>query len=315
MSHPTNWTVTESIRFLEKRDPDLPFFLMTSFVRPHPPFDAPSEYFDLYRNRELTPPAMGTWEDFSGKAQDYEGLYDSPYGTKNEKLNQDAMAGYYACITHMDHQIGRLLQALYREELLEDSILIFLSDHGELMFDHGLFRKVQPYQGSIRIPLIVRVGKNLFPGKSQVPVCRDLVEIRDIMPTILDSMKLPLPEEADGQSFFPSLFGEAGFDREYLHGEHSGGEISNHFIVTRTDKYIWYSQTGEEHYFRLDQDPGELHDFIHDPGCKDRISYLKGCLIEALKGREEGYTDGISLIPGKQPAVQLKKAWDKQEHL
>ncbi|GLC81032.1 arylsulfatase [Lacrimispora brassicae] len=311
MSHPTNWTVTESIRFLEKRDPDLPFFLMTSFVRPHPPLDAPSEYFDIYRNRELMPPAMGTWEDFSHKAKDYEGLYDSPYGTKNDKLKQDAMIGYYACITHMDHQIGRLLQALYREELLEDSILIFLSDHGELLFDHGLFRKVQPYQGSIRIPMIVRVGKNLFPGKSQVPVCRDLVEIRDIMPTILDSIKLPVPDEADGQSFFPSLFGESGFDREYLHGEHSGGEISNHFIVTPTDKYIWYSQTGQEHYFRLDQDPRELHDLIHDPGCKDRIACLRGRLIEVLKGREEGYTDGFSLIPGKKPVFQLKKVSDK----
>lgn len=55
---------------------------MTSFVRPHPPLDAPSEYFDIYRSRELAPPAMGTWEDFSHKAKDYEGLYDSPYGTK-----------------------------------------------------------------------------------------------------------------------------------------------------------------------------------------------------------------------------------------
>ncbi len=215
------------------------------------------------------------------------------------------MIGYYACITHMDHQIGRLLQALYREELLEDSILIFLSDHGELLFDHGLFRKVQPYQGSIRIPMIVRVGKNLFPDRTQIPVSRDLVELRDIMPTILDSLNLPVPDEADGQSFFSSLFGENGFDREYLHGEHSGGEISNHFIVTPTDKYIWYSQTGEEHYFRLDQDPKELCDLIHDPGCRERIDCLRSRLIEALKDREEGYSDGISLIPGKKPVFKL----------
>ncbi|MFT4105204.1 MAG: arylsulfatase [Lacrimispora sp.] len=315
MSHPTNWTVTESIRFLEKRDPDLPFFLMTSFVRPHPPLDAPSEYFDLYRSRELTPPAMGDWEDFSGKAKDYEGLYDSPYGTKNDAVKKDAMTGYYACITHMDHQIGRLLQALYQQEVLEDSILIFLSDHGELLFDHGLFRKVQPYQGSIRIPMIIRVGKNLIPDKTQVRVCDDLVELRDVMPTILDALNLALPDGADGQSFFSSLFGENGFNREYLHGEHSWGELSNQFIVTASDKYIWYSQTGQEHYFRLDQDPKELHDLIRDPGSQERIACLRDHLIEVLKGREEGYSDGISLIPGKEPVSQLKNISDKQEQL
>lgn len=305
MSHPTNWTVTESIRFLEKRDPDVPFFLMTSFVRPHPPLDAPADYFRMYEQIPLREPVMGGWERREA-ASAYAYQYDSPFGTEDKRLKRQAMEGYYACITHMDHQIGRLLQALCREQLMEDTVIVFLSDHGELLFDHGMFRKVQPYEGSVRIPCIVRVGKNLTEQK-QVPVCRDLVELRDIMPTLLSAAGIPVPEGVDGQSFLPSLFGGAGFSREYLHGEHSGGMLSNHFIVTVRDKYIWYSQTGGEHYFHLQSDPGELHDLIKDPAAQERIGFLRGLLIERLCGREEGYTDGKQLITGRTPVNCLRQ--------
>lgn len=305
MSHPTNWTVTESIRFLEKRDPDIPFFLMTSFVRPHPPFDAPASYLNQYLDKTLREPAKGDWENHEKGAQEYEYQYDSPYGTRDETLIKQAMAGYYGCITHMDHQIGRLLQALYREEVLEDSILFFLSDHGELLFDHGLFRKVQPYQGSINIPLIVRVGKNIWPDKKQVRLCKDLIELRDIMPTMLSLSGAPFPKEMDGLDFSASLYGQA-LDRQYLHGEHSGGLLSNHYIVTERDKYIWYSQTGEEHYFSLKDDPREGHDLISDPACKERAAYLRSLLAGCLRDREEGYSDGIRLFTGRTPVNVLK---------
>lgn len=305
MSHPTNWTVTESIRFLEKRDPDVPFFLMTSFVRPHPPLDAPADYFRMYEQIPLREPVMGDWERREN-ASAYAYQYDSPFGTEDKRLRRQAMEGYYACITHMDHQIGRLLQALYREQLLEDTVIVFLSDHGELLFDHGMFRKVQPYEGSVRIPFIVRVGKNLTEQK-QVPVCQDLVELRDVMPTLLAAAGLPVPEAVDGQSFLPSLFGKAGFSREYLHGEHSAGMLSNHFIATRQDKYIWYSQTGEEHYFCLQSDPGETHDLIGASESQERIAFLRGCLIKCLTGREEGYTDGKTLITGRMPVNCLHR--------
>lgn len=144
-------------------------------------------------------------------------------------------------------------------------------------------------------------------GPRQTPVCRDLVELRDIMPTLLSAAGIPVPEGVDGQSFLPSLFGEAGFEREYLHGEHSAGLLSNHFIVTEEDKYIWYSQTGEEHYFCLRSDPGEEHDLIGEPDVQERIAALRGLLIDSLRGREEGYTDGRRLITGKTPVNFLSR--------
>lgn len=304
MSHPTNWAVTESIRFLEKRNREKPFFLMTSFVRPHPPFDAPRDYLEKYLSVPLCPPAMGDWEDHEKEAKAAGPMYDSPYGTPDPELRRQAMAGYYACITHMDHQIGRLIQALYRERILEDTIILFLSDHGEMLFDHGLFRKVQPFQGSIRIPFLVRVGKNLT-SSSQVPVCEDLVELRDVLPTLLCAAGAPSPGFTDGLNLVPALFNDPHPVREYLHGEHSGGQISNHYIVTQKDKYIWYSQTGKELYFRLQSDKNELHNKMGDESAKERAHILKELLIRELEGREEGYSDGTKLIAGQKPVNTL----------
>lgn len=312
MSHPTNWVVSESIRFLEKRDRNEPFFLMSSFVRPHPPLDAPRDYFDLYRRMNLRSPAMGDWADLARVDRDGI-LYDSTRGCRDAALRREAMEGYYACITHMDHQIGRLLQALYRENLLEDTVILFISDHGEMLFDHGLFRKAQPYEGSVKIPLLVRVGRNLRGGREQVRRCDELVELRDLAPTLLEAAGLPVPDAMDGSSFWEALFEAGAGGREWLHGEHSFGEDSNHFIVTATDKFVWFSRSGREQYFALESDPREERDLIGDPGSAARIGELRALLVRTLSGREEGYSDGIRLIPGKAPVNVLSHPeWPEQ---
>lgn len=304
MSHPTNWAVTESIEFLQRRDREKPFFLMTSFVRPHPPLDAPENYLNLYLHADLAAPHVGDWEDFKEEAANTGRMYDSAYGTDDPELRRQAMAGYYACITHMDHQIGRLIQALYRERILEDTIILFVSDHGELLFDHTLFRKVQPLEGSVKIPFLMRVGKNLT-AIPQIPVCKDLVELRDVLPTLVSAASGRNPAHTDGLDLLPAVFGLEHESRDYLHGEHSGGALSNQFIVTKKDKYIWYSQTGKELYFDLQSDKNELHNRIQDDDRQTRISELRSLLIRELDGREEGYTNGQKLITGQKPVNLL----------
>lgn len=307
MSHPTNWTVSESIRFLEQRDRSQPFFLMTSFVRPHPPLDAPKDYLDFYMQMDLHEPAMGDWAHFEKERVQAGRMYDSPYGTDDPTLRRTAMAGYYACITHMDHQIGRLIQALYRERILEDTIILFTSDHGELLFDHGLFRKVQPFQEGIRIPFLIRVGKNLI-DYPQTAICDDLVELRDILPTILSATRIPLTFPTDGFDLIPALYGKPHQQRDFLHGEHSGGNLSNQYIVTKEDKYIWYSQTGKELYFDLKSDKIEVNNRMEDPSVSQRIKYLRNLLITQLTGREEGYSDGQNLVIGCKPVTMLSSS-------
>lgn len=306
--HPTNWVVDESIRFLETRDRTRPFFLMTSFVRPHPPFDAPQAYFDLYRDMELRAPAVGDWDDAGATERDGM-ILDSVHGCRDAELRREAMAGYYACITHMDHQIGRLITALENDGTYHDTVVVFCSDHGEMLFDHSLFRKVLPYEGSTRIPFIVHVGKNveLARGERVRGVSESTVELMDLMPTILEACGLPVPEGVEGSSLLGELTGTAPLDRAYLHGEHSGShEQSNQWIVTPHDKYIWFTQTGVEQYFDLDADPRECVNLIDRPECAERIAELRALLIEELAGREEGYVKDGELRVGCKPAVNLE---------
>ena len=298
--HPTNWVVDESIRFLETRDRTKPFFLTASFVRPHPPFDAPQSYYDLYKDKQLREPAHGDWVDPSLTEQ-YGRVLDSVHGCRDDEMRHQAMAGYYACITHIDHQIGRLITALENDETYHDTIIVFTADHGEMLFDNNCFRKVLPYEGSTHIPMIVHVGKNI---KKVTPFRSDsVVELRDIMPTLLEFAGIDIPDTVDGISMAPEIIGEKPHQREYLHGEHSGGVQSNHYIVTSHDKYIWFSQTGREQYFNLDQDPREAHDLIHEQAYQDRIHTLRSHLIDELKDREEGYTDGRQLLKGTPKAT------------
>lgn len=301
--HPTNWVAEESIRFLQTRDRTRPFFLMSSFVRPHQPFDAPSSYFDMYKDRELRAPAHGDWAD-SSLTEKFGYIKDSIYGCRDQQMRHDAMAGYYACITHVDHQIGRLLSSLMESGEYDNTVILFLSDHGELLFDNNFYRKALPYEGSTHIPLLIHVGKNI---KDIVPFRSDtLVELRDIMPTILNFAGIPVPECVDGFSLVPEILGEKKNEREYLHGEHSfHSKLSNHYIVTKQDKFIWFSEKNSEQYFDLEKDPREEHDAINDPEYQERIGYLRKILIQELEGREEGYSDGQSLKAGCTPVNNL----------
>ena len=143
-THPTNWVANESIEFLKTRDRTRPFFLTASFVRPHPPFDAPRQYLDMYINKELHEPVSGDWDNVEATLKDGK-VMDSIHGCSDDELRHQALAGYYACITHIDHQIGRIITALENDGTFNDTVIIFTSDHGEMLFDHHLFRKVVPY--------------------------------------------------------------------------------------------------------------------------------------------------------------------------
>ena len=296
--HPTNWVTDRCLDFLRRKDPDRPFFLMASYLRPHPPFDAPQYYFDLYSGKDLRKPFVGTWESDVYLKRDGR-IFDSKTGPADEELIRQAQVGYYACITHLDHQIGRLIMALIEQEVYEDTIILFTADHGEELCDHHMFRKSRPYEGSCRIPFLIRAGKNVPLDITPSSVCHSIVELRDVMPTLLSAAGAPVPASVDGADLLPLAASPEKTVRHWLHGEHSYGEYSNQWIVTETEKYIWHTVTGQEQYFDLKDDPHELTDLINDDRCADRIDHLRSCLIDALRDRPEGFTDGGRLIPGR----------------
>lgn len=296
--HPTNWVTDRCLDFLRRRDLDQPFFLMASYLRPHPPFDAPQPYFDLYKDKDLRPPFVGTWESDEDLRRDGR-IFDSKTGPIDPELARQAQIGYYACITHLDHQIGRLIMALVEHEVYDDTIILFTADHGEELCDHHMFRKSRPYEGSCRIPFFITAGKNTDLAAKAGSTCHAVVELRDVMPTLLSAAGAAIPDSVDGADLLPLAREPEKAVRPWLHGEHSYGPYSNHWIVTETDKYIWHAATGQEQYFDLQNDPHELTDLINDSASKERIGFLRSCLIEALKERPEGFTDGEKLICGR----------------
>ncbi len=234
--HPTNWVVNESIDFLRRRDPSKPFFLKMSFVRPHSPLDPPKFYFDMYKDEDLPEPLMGDWankDDEENRGKDI----NCVKGIINNKALKRAKAAYYGSITHIDHQIGRFLIALSEYGELNNTIFLFVSDHGDMMGDHNWFRKGIPYEGSSRVPFFIYDPGNLLKGKKG-KVFDEVLELRDIMPTLLDFAHISIPDSVEGLSLKDLIEERNSTWREYIHGEHSFGEDSNHYIVTKKDKFL-----------------------------------------------------------------------------
>lgn len=296
--HPTNWAVTRSIDFLRRRDPSKPFFLWTSFVRPHSPLDPPQAFYDLYKDIDLPDPPIGDWADTMDEERNGY-ITTTGRGIVHNQMRKNALAAYYALITHIDNQIGRLVNALFEFGVQDNTIILFTSDHGDLMGDHNLYQKRLAYEGSAKVPFILTdfTGKlGLESGK----MVDEVVELRDIMPTLLDAAGIDIPETVDGVSVVPIASARAQTPwRDYIHGEHAFDERSYHYVTDGKRKYIWYSQTGEEQFFDLQADPQELKNLIRIPEYADEIDAWRKRLIDELKGREEGYTDGQRLIVGR----------------
>ena len=310
------WAVTRAIEFLEKRDPTSPFFLNLSIFSPHPPLIPSREYFDHYRGLELSGPVIGDWvELFDGPAH---GL--NPEGGE-QRVDLDALtmhrcrAGYYGLIHELDAQLGRLLTFLGRRGL-ENTFILVVSDHGEMLGDHHLFGKCEPFEASANIPFLARApgpgGEELAGGHPRGVVCDQPVGLQDVMPTLLDIAGLPVPESCTGRSVLPFLRGDTPVWRDALHGEHCGYrryEEGFHYLVNERWKYIWRSQTGRELLFDLANDPQELHDRSGEVD----VEPWRRRLAEQLDWRPERFSEGGQLIagrphrafvPGKGPEVE-----------
>jgi arylsulfatase A-like enzyme len=293
--HMTNWTVNEALTFLRKRDPSCPFFLVVSFLAPHPPLIPPAPYMDRYLRQDLPEPVIGDW----ATAPDNDGL---GMGQSSDRVDlqgealRSARAAYYGLINHIDDQINRLLNPVDGVDRItgDNTIVVFTSDHGEMLGDHYLWRKTLPYEPSARIPLLIRAPERF--GIQSGHVADQAVCLEDIMPTLLEMAGVDVPETVEGKSLVPLLRGEPVDWRPYLHIEHAP---VHHTLTDGKEKFIWFAQTGLERYFRLDEDPKELRDLIDDPQYSERTSTWRGRLVDLLKDRREGFSDGEKLVPGR----------------
>lgn len=294
--HPTNWVVTRAQHFLRRRDPRRPFFLMLSFHRPHPPFDPPAWAFEQYRDVAMPDPPVGDWMEALHPFEDA----ISPDRFAGEMADGDlrrALAGYYGHMSHIDAQINRFLETLQMFDQQGNTWVCFVSDHGEMIGDHHLFRKGYAYEGSARVPLVLQGpgGSGLVPGL----VSRELAELRDVLPTLLDCAGLPVPASIEGRSLLPAARGGNEPIRDHLHGEHTIFGQSMQWITTERWKYIWWSGTGREQLFDLAADPCETRDLARREGVGADLASLRARLIHELVGRPEGFVERGALVAGR----------------
>jgi len=305
--HFSNWCVTEAIEFLERRDPSRPFFLNVSFLNPHQPYTPPRFYLDRYLRLidDIPEPYVGDW----ARQYDQPQRGTNPQGTWrlsfDPRVMKEVRAGYYACINHIDDQISRLMN-----RVPPNTLIVFTSDHGEMLGDHQWLRKRLPYEPSARVPMLVYphwLGDDSLVSNPSgaVPagnVRDEPVELMDIMPTLLDAAGLDIPDTVEGQSLLPLLKQDAGDDvpwRDYVHGECSQVPTTDSGMQYLTDgkrKYIWWPALATEQYFNLADDPREMHDLANDPACAEEIKVWRARLVQELDGRPEGFVRNGELV-------------------
>lgn len=297
--HPSHRTVDAAIHFLKRRDPDCPFFLTVSFAAPHPPLYPPAFYFDRYLRVGAPSPSIGSW----AKAPKRGGMglpVDSHHVDLKGEALRSCQAGYYGLINHMDDQIHRLLNPHggLDNATRKNTIILYTSDHGEMLGDHYRFRKLSPFEGASRIPLILQAPARfgLKQGSvSDLPVC-----LEDVMPTLLGLAGIPIPPSVDGKNLTGVARGEASsVGREYLHGEsvREPGE-SWHQVTDGKFKYIWYPDSGKEMLFDLVKNPHELENQATSVEASYDLTRMKAFMVRELWGRPEGFVKEGELVPG-----------------
>lgn len=294
--HPTNWTTEIAIEQLKKRDPTRPFFMWCSHLRPHSPYDPPQFFWDMYISREMPEIPVGEWAKKHDKPQP--GLARAAWeGRFTPEQNQRMRAGYMGCITHIDYQMGYMLERLGREKVTDNLLIIFTSDHGDMMGDHHLHRKTYAYEGSARIPMVIRYPKGL---ELPTGTFRHVVGLQDVMPTILEAAGVDAPDTVDGRSMFGAVREQEW--REFLHGEHSpcySLEEAMHYLTDGREKYIWFPATGREMLFDIGKDRLELEDLAAGGRNAKRVEKWRKRLIDLLGKRADGFSDGKKLLTRK----------------
>jgi len=293
--HQTAWCAEKTIEFI-RESRDGPWLASVNPYDPHPPFNPPKAYRDLFSPEDLPGPLFQESDlaqqrklegiDFQSRARHPRELdIRSPIIPLSPGVPETDLAGardawtlraaYYAMIKLIDDQVGRMLDALEETGQRENTLVIFTSDHGEMLGDHGLIQKgCRFYEGMVRVPLILSCPARLRQGLRSSA----LVELLDLAPTLLELADLSLPERMQGRSLLPILTGEAPPDqfREFVRAEYYDA-LDSSFCHAKDGTYatmyrdarhklVVYHGHGLGELYDLETDPNEFNDLWGDPG-------------------------------------------------
>jgi len=263
---------TEAIKLLEQRKNEQePFFLAVGFFRPHTPYIAPKKYFDLYPE-ETVPLPKQLPNDLDDIPED--ALFTKPaHWGLDEQQQKEALRAYYASISFMDAQLGRVLDALDRLGLAENTIVVFWSDHGYNVGQHGQWMKQSLFETSARVPLIFRVPK-IGGGKKS----NRTVELLDIYPTLAELANLPAPADLDGKSLVPLLKDPVAIWEKaaYTQVKRPNGVVGRSVRTERWRYTEWNEGKAGAELYDHDKDPDEFTNLAADAHYQAVRTTLKG---------------------------------------
>lgn len=311
--HFNRFIADSTIRLLESSAGEKkPFFAWCSFPDPHAPLCPPAPYGDLY-----DPAAMPLPHRREGELDALPPIYREilagrahPNGIDNTGITdahwREMLAMTYGMVTHVDTEIGRVLAALERSGHAENTVIVFITDHGDMMGDHGLIWKAfYTFRGCINIPLIVAA-----PGMAGGKVSEALVSQIDLMPSLLDLCGVPLPagsmpdtragypcgetvplQAFPGRSWRPLLEGrsDSGRDEIVIENDDPTSGYQVRCLVTRTHRLAIFPGTEHGELFDLAKDPWELNNRWYDPAAAGLRSELTARLLDAYSRATPGY--------------------------
>ena len=283
--HSSELFADAACRFLEKHDSADPFFLYVAFSAPHDPRTAPQEFLDMYDPEKTSlPPNFLPRHPFDNGEMSVRDELLAGFPRTPEEIRRH-LAEYYAIISHLDAQIGRILDTLNRTGQAGDTLVVFAADNGLALGQHGLMGKQSVYEHSVRVPLIF-CGPRVPRDKKRDDFCH----LTDIFRTVCDLAGIRTPPSVEGMSLVPAIRNLAGERREAMYFAY------RHFqraVRTERWKLILYNVRGEVHtqLFDLENDPWEMNDLAEDASHAARI----GELTKLLKAMMAAADDPVRL--------------------
>jgi arylsulfatase A-like enzyme len=302
----THWVGLKTRELLREFAPsEKPFFLFSSFFKPHAPFTVPAPFDAMYDDVEIPLPRL-VGPDYIGKLPlplQRLILRGTPvYDTPRERL-QWIYRSYYGSVSMVDREVGSILDELDRSGAAANTIVIFCTDHGDQLLEHGLQGKNVFFESSVRTPFLVS-----FPGRARSGRYEELVESVDVAPTVLEWCGLPVPDRVQGRSLAPLLGGGGYRPRDRVFAENiipeviTSGQLQFEFVpgrgigdirhpdakMVRTSRWKlnFYPGHGGELY-DLANDPGEWENLYSDPAHRATASELKESLLEWMIAADE----------------------------
>jgi len=269
------WVGDRTCGFIENYGLDKPFALMVGFPGPHCPYDPPAEMAGMYKPEDMPDSIPETKESMTFKPACIEGnklpWNGIDYSEFTEEQKKKVRAHYAALVSIVDQQVGRIVEALKKKGIYDDTIIIFTSDHGDYLGDFGMIGKKEFYEPAVHIPLIVS-----HPDKRERKTVSSIVSLTDLFSTILSMAGLPY-DENNGDSIVLPEFNDKDKAREYLFAPSLAG-----FMVAKGPyKYCRY-YNGVNVLFDIEKDPREQTNLIDDPSYRDVVKELDQIMIEEI---------------------------------